>query len=341
MNELPPAAREAFHEARRSFTPSAARLEQIHARVLVAAAMGKVPEVSHELPRGMRSGAPALRWLVPWGLAGLTLVLGALSLQAFSPRPPSSSATQGVSPGSEAAAAEPAADRGSARADAERPADAAARKAGANTSAARAGAAGVDAASTRPARAASARTATAAGRTSADASDKVESSTSSAAPTSSAPKTPDLDTVAGALDIAPTSSGSHAAAPPRRVPGTKPRERRAARSPALTRDASSASSGAPSKAGAALAREVELIGEARRALEAGRPVDAEQLLARHIREFPAGQLRAERLALEARARCALGDGEAARKLDAQLALVAPRSSLGRTVERACAALWSR
>ncbi|MFT3926910.1 MAG: hypothetical protein QM778_30470 [Myxococcales bacterium] len=89
-----------------------------------------------------------------------------------------------------------------------------------------------------------------------------------------------------------------------------------------------------------LSQEVALIAAARGALDRGEVARAASLLRDHVQRFPAGQLVSERLALEVRVHCALGEGAAARKALEELSLWAPNSALRRTLERACGDMLS-
>jgi hypothetical protein len=84
-----------------------------------------------------------------------------------------------------------------------------------------------------------------------------------------------------------------------------------------------------------LQHEVKLIARARKALARGDWADAERALHEHQRSYPMGQLYVERTALLVRTRCLAHDLASARRLHAQLATWAPKSSLLESVERAC------
>ncbi|MEY4510830.1 MAG: hypothetical protein RLZZ450_2952 [Pseudomonadota bacterium] len=87
-----------------------------------------------------------------------------------------------------------------------------------------------------------------------------------------------------------------------------------------------------------LADEVSLIASARRAVDRRDLVDAERALARHVAEFPAGQLLTERVAIETRVRCLAGDRVGARARYRELELLGTPSALRRAVLRACGAV---
>jgi hypothetical protein len=87
-----------------------------------------------------------------------------------------------------------------------------------------------------------------------------------------------------------------------------------------------------------LVQEVQLLAEARTSLAANQVSRAEEALRRHRGAFPAGQLVSERIALEVRARCLAHDSAGARRLFDELLLRAPKSSLTRGVERDCGEL---
>jgi hypothetical protein len=81
-----------------------------------------------------------------------------------------------------------------------------------------------------------------------------------------------------------------------------------------------------------------LIASARRAVDRRDLVDAERALARHVAEFPAGQLLTERVAIETRVRCLAGDRVGARARYRELELLGTPSALRRAVLRACGAV---
>jgi hypothetical protein len=84
-----------------------------------------------------------------------------------------------------------------------------------------------------------------------------------------------------------------------------------------------------------LAREVAMIEGARAGLERGDDVRALQILDAHGREFPAGTLREEQLALRARALCALGRIDEGRRDVLRLAARAPESPHLKRSRAAC------
>ncbi len=84
-----------------------------------------------------------------------------------------------------------------------------------------------------------------------------------------------------------------------------------------------------------LAAEVKLIAQAKKAIVRGELERAQLLLSQHRRDFPGGQLLAERVALEVRARCKAGDVVGAEQLMQELASLAPDSLLSRSAMQKC------
>ncbi len=86
---------------------------------------------------------------------------------------------------------------------------------------------------------------------------------------------------------------------------------------------------------ARLAEEVTLIAQAKKAIVRGELERAQLLLNQHRRDFPGGQLLAERVALEVHLRCKAGDVAGAQQGLKELALLAPDSLLLRNATQKC------
>jgi hypothetical protein len=85
--------------------------------------------------------------------------------------------------------------------------------------------------------------------------------------------------------------------------------------------------------GVSLKDELESLGRAQRALSDGRAADALRMAEQHLHRFPSGSMRAEAFAVEALARCALGEDAAA--VASRFAKQAPDSLLKARVDAAC------
>lgn len=91
----------------------------------------------------------------------------------------------------------------------------------------------------------------------------------------------------------------------------------------------------PSTASDQLQREATLMARARAAIRRGDSGAAQELLARHAREFPAGALVDERELSTISVLCVLGQGDAARRVAASLAAARPDSALAQRAGDLC------
>ncbi|MCY1056557.1 sigma-70 family RNA polymerase sigma factor [Nannocystis sp. SCPEA4] len=94
----------------------------------------------------------------------------------------------------------------------------------------------------------------------------------------------------------------------------------------------------PTAVDAALAEDVRLLGEARRALASGAPAAALDRLAQHAARFPASPLVATRRAMKVSALCRLGDAAAAQREAAAFLRQHPDSGHAEQVRAGCDAL---
>ncbi len=117
---------------------------------------------------------------------------------------------------------------------------------------------------------------------------------------------------------------------------TSARKAAAARQPAAAQDLAAATKHTPvgdmKPPSDTLSREVDLIGSAKRALDAGDARGALSMVARYQAEFPSGVLRSEAQATRTLALCALGQASNARQAAQGLD---PNSALGKRLRGGC------
>lgn len=90
------------------------------------------------------------------------------------------------------------------------------------------------------------------------------------------------------------------------------------------------------RAATSLADETALFGDIQRALVENQPARALAAIAQHEREFPRGAFRSERIVAKARALCAAGKREAAKRVRDQFLAQHPSSHLAPSMRTVCA-----
>lgn len=324
MSKLPQDVGLAFERARALYTPSPERLARIEARVAQAVQQGAGPAV--DVPQALFVPATPewrrYRWGLPYWMAFVAVATLGLKYRSVLWDVPEARESSVAAPERDAAPEHDVEAHGSAREQPEAPPAVATRPAEP-----------VSVALARDAAAGELATAPASKRVSASKK-KLRDPTRLQVDARASDRVQKDDAFGPAFDL-PESTAPVEVREPK--PAQASAQGGAAQSRVTPGKFSAQSNTAQSNG--LLAAEVQLISQAQKALGKGDVARVQALLSQHRREFPAGQLLAERVALEALAHCRLEDAAGAEQALRQLTLLAPDSQLLRRAKQKCGE-WS-